>query len=415
MQAATDGKLNHNSDTGQASGLGPGSARSVQSQGTSANPAHVQTVPEWTRDLEYVFQTRTRAERERLQARALRMRKLADAALAMPRRGETRRSCAWPQQAESFELRVALAKSADWAEYRARAIAMPRADIVATCRKRWRTVACGCGWRELPVGCDATSLCAWCRKKHWRRWRHRITRSMDTHLTAARASWGVHRRGMRPGVYLVTFTGPHSGDIARDRERLGKAWRKLTKIASAEKWWSAYALTWEVAMSKKGDGLGHVHAHVACVSSWIPFDELLEAWRSVMPGARVLDVQAPNRKRNEAGCAASYLAKYVTKGVDPAEMTGQKAGELLVAFRGRRKVTTSAKFWTRATERACKKCKCTHRSVEAPCSLQDLSPGAVLRSMVQRRRWLGIQEAFPPWVMRDVRDPDTPSRPVSVH
>jgi hypothetical protein len=234
------------------------------------------------------------------------------------------------------------------------------------------------------VGCDAPQLCDWCRKKHWRKWRHRITRSMEIHVRAARASWNLHRRGMLPGVYLITLTGPHSGDLETDRKNLGAAWRRLTKSANAGKWWGAYALTWEATNGR--DGRGHMHAHVAVVSSWVPYEELHAAWSLAMPGARVLDVQAPKSARNQSGRAANYLAKYVTKGVDPSEMTGRKAGELLCAFRGKRKVTTSAHFWNHQRGH-CKVCKCQHRAVGAPSSLQEIAPGAVLRSMSERTRY----------------------------
>lgn len=94
----------------------------------------------------------------------------------------------------------------------------------------------------------------------------------------------------------------------------------------------------------------------------------------------------------------------MTKGVDPEEFTGAKAGELLVAFRNRRKVSTSKKFW-RDVKPKCDCCGRDYRSVEAPCSLQDINPGAVLRSWVVRRKWLGVQEAFPPWMRREVHPP----------
>jgi hypothetical protein len=204
---------------------------------------------------------------------------------------------------------------------------------------------------------------------------------MDIHLRAARASWRMHKTGMQPGVYLVTLTGPHSGDVAQDRAALGAAWRRLTKAASAGRWWGAYALTWEVTAGKSGTP--HVHAHVACVSSWIPYEELHEAWRRAMPGALVLDVQAPQRARNESGRAANYLAKYVTKGIEPGELTGQQAGSLLVAFHGRRKVTTSAHFWF-AKRRECPRCGKRHVNDGRPRSLAHVAPSAVLNAAAER-------------------------------
>jgi len=304
-------------------------------------------------------------------------------------------------------------RSAEWAEQRARALSMSRADVVASCDKRWRSVACGCSTVELKVGCDQPQLCGRCRKRHSAKWSKRITLGLDDALTRERKRYWqtprYRRRGRAPGVYLLTLTAPHTGDLEVDRIRMGKAVRKLLKYATAEGWWSTYALTWEATQGE--DGLGHMHAHMAVISSWIPYSAeqvltrdpnaltprrpgerrrkprgLHDVWRDAMPGALVLDVQAPRTNADDAASAAGYLAKYVTKGVDSAEMTGRKAGELLCAFRGRRKVTTSARFW-RHVEPGCECCGERWRSLGAPESLQELMPGAVLRSLSERTRY----------------------------
>lgn len=272
---------------------------------------------------------------------------------------------------------------ADYAGARAAAVAMSRADVVGACRGRWRTVGCGCGRKDVPVGCDQPTLCDWCRRRHWRRWRHRITRSLRTHVRAAIGTWGADgARGARPGIYLVTLTGPHSGDVVVDRERMGAAVRVLLKHAGAERWWRHYALVWECTPGK--DGRGHMHAHIAVVAAWVPYKELHVVWRAAMPGAAVLDVQSPGRNRNAAGNAANYLAKYVTKGVDPGEMTGAKAGELLVASYGRRRVTTSRHFWQREREPVCRDCNRKMYLHAAPLGLREHAPAAVLRAHAVR-------------------------------
>jgi hypothetical protein len=192
---------------------------------------------------------------------------------------------------------------------------------------------------------------------------------------------------MMPGVYLVTLTVPHSGSIIKDRETIASGWRKLTKIANARNWWGAYALTYEVTPGTEEDGFrGHVHVHLAAISSWIPYEELRDAWRE-FTGAEVIDVSAPRSGRCES--AADYLAKYVTKGVDPAVFTGQKAGELLVAMRGKRKVTTSVGFWrpTRDLETLCKVCGERHQALGAPPALVSVAPGAVLQAYAERIGW----------------------------
>jgi len=180
---------------------------------------------------------------------------------------------------------------------------------------------------------------------------------------------------------MITFTMPHSGDIARDRRVMGEAWRSLTKAAHAGRWWSTYALAWEVTPGTAGDG--HVHMHVAVISCWVPYRELRDAWERVMPGANKrssVDVQAPRRSSKPAQSAADYLSKYVTKGVDPAVFTAQKAGELLVAFRGLRKVSTSRYFWRPIRDREVRCTTCGERCVAlgAPPGLASVAPGVQL-------------------------------------
>jgi hypothetical protein len=305
--------------------------------------------------------------------------------------------------------RVELMKAVEWCESRARAMSMTRREVVATCRERWRTVACGCKRVELLVGCDQPMLCKWCRDRHWRRWRKRIARSMKAHLRTAVEQWvRSGRRGAKPGVYLITLTMPHSGDLVTDRRVMGEAWGAISKAASYggyyvgntrcdDKWWGHHAVTYEVTGGAKNDG--HLHAHAAVISQWVPYEELHAAWREACPGAKHLDIVDPatqakrsrahGRKVNGSSTAAEYLAKYVTKGVEPRELTGRKAGEMLVAFRGRRKVTTSRYFWRPLAGRTkhCEGCNECHRLVAAPEGLQTVAPSAVLASMAERSRW----------------------------
>jgi hypothetical protein len=366
------GNLHHSSDLGVKRARR--ATRSVQNLGTSAKLPGALGNPEWQADLEYVWRMRTHDALQRLHQRARRMRRASKAA--------ARETTPWAGQKA-----VALSRSSEWAEHRAQAMALPRADVVAACGTRWRSVRCKCGIFELKVGCDQVQLCDVCRKRHWRKWRKRIVRALDSHVRAARSRWhGTQRRGYMPGVYLITLTVPHQSSIAGSRDLLMRGWRSLTKRASAGKWWGAYALTIEVTPGTHGDG--HVHAHVAVVSSWVPYKELHEAWESIT-GAVVLDVSPPRRGSARSQDAAEYLAKYVTKGIDPAVFTGQKAGEMLVAFRGKRKVTTSKEFWRplRDVDRKCTKCGERSWSCGAPPALRRVAPGAVLRSMAERIGW----------------------------
>lgn len=378
---------------------------------THAPPVPPDASGEWQADLEYVWRSRLADACASLSKRARRYRRMARDPYRCPD--------------DAPRLRVVLLRAAEWAEHRARAIAMSRADVASSCGQRWRQVACGCGVRELQVGCDQPQLCLRCRKRHAQMWRRRIVAGMDAALRDERRAWFAtpahRRRGRKPGVYLITLTAPHSGDLVTDRERMGVAVRKLLKHATKYQWWRTYALTWEATAGD--DGLGHMHAHLAVISSWVPYrrkevatdedqlarwdDEspnarpvsprigrrrylsergLHDVWRDAMPGALVVDVSAPRTGADDALSAGVYLAKYVTKGVDASEFTGRKAGELLVAFRARRKVSTSADFWV-VPITACECCDQEWRSMGAPCSLQELMPGAVLRSMSERTRY----------------------------
>lgn len=371
--------------------------RRLESLGITANLPPELRNPEWMADLEYVWRMRTHDALQRLDERARRLRRASKEAgrLATIAYEEADASDDDDIRAVGTQhaiRRVELSRSSEWAEHRAQAMALPRAEVVGACGKRTRTIACGCGPREVKVGCDQVQLCPTCRKKHWRRWRRKITRCMDAHVRAARGRWHSEQRGrvarhgsMMPGVYLITFTVPHSGSIAEDREALAKGWRRLSKVATAQGWWGAYALAYEVTPGK--DGKGHVHIHLAAISSWIPYEELHVAWRAACPGSEILDVSAPRSTRRAN--AADYLAKYVTKGVEPTVFTGQKAGELLCAFRGKRKVTASRGFWTpeRERERRCKACGCEHRSLGDPPALRKVAPGAVLQAMAERIGW----------------------------
>lgn len=351
--------------------------------------------PEWAADMEHVWAVRVREDIERLEKRAKRLRRLAvhDGAGIVPTDGE----------------RVALLRSAEWCENRARSAALTRRDLVDTCGGRWRVTACACGPREVQVGCEQTTLCESCRKRHWKKWRRRLVRAMDPHLRAAVDLWSRRgRRGPRPGIYLLTLTAPHSGDLVTDRRTLGDAWRSISKRASyggyqlgerysERKWWGHHALVYEATSGTKHDG--HMHAHVACISQWVPYRELRDAWAGEIPGAVIVDCQSPidaqrkatarGRRTDAVSNAAQYLAKYVTKGVEPTELTGRKAGELLIAMRGRRKVTVSRGFWepTRDREHRCRTCGQMHVMKEAPISLQEHAPAAVFASLVARSRW----------------------------
>lgn len=349
-------------------------------------PAATAGPERWWADVEHMWRSGTRAEQRRLATRARRLSRRA----ANPRSTvELTDQRAYPGLAlvvgevAPAELRAAWSRSARWARDRSRAMAMARHDVLDACAQRFRTIRCDCGPRELPVGCGQVALCARCAKTYWRRWQKKIQGALELHTLGAQKRWRAtpagERAGMRPGIYLVTLTVPHDGGVAAQREALGRAWRGLTKIAHKYGWWSAYAATYEATPGS--DGRGHVHLHVSAISSWIPYRELHEHWRRLAPGAEVLDVQAPRADRT-ARTAANYLAKYVTKGVEASEFSGQLAGELLVVNRGKRRVTTSVDFWQLAPD-PCRLCGAWHRQTGVPLGLHTVAPAGVLRGLAE--------------------------------
>lgn len=187
-------------------------------------------------------------------------------------------------------------------------------------------------------------------------------------------------------MYMVTLTVRHTGSLEADRATLHAGWRALARVAGAERWWSAYALTYEITPGR--DGLGHVHAHAAVVAQWLPYDRIHEVWRAAT-GSAVINVSAPSRSK-KSSAAGAYLAKYVTKGVQLEEFTGQKAGEVLVATYGVRRVTTSRRFWSRDDgPRLCGVCGERHRCMGAPPALRTLQPAGWLRATAELRGvWL---------------------------
>lgn len=270
-------------------------------------------------------------------------------------------------------------RSSAWASTRARSLTMPRRDLLATCGRRHRAVRCGCGTASVPVGCGLTSLCESCGRRRWRRESKRVRESLTVHVAAARADWRQRRRGRVPDVYLLTLTARHTGDLLADRARMARAWDALRDVGRA--WWSAYVATWEATPGV--DGEGHCHLHVAAVSAWVPYDELRAAWsRALGEPARVH--VSPPRGRRASRNAASYVAKYVSKGVQLSEWTPEKAAELLASARGRRAVMTSRRFWQLRPAR-CRCCNRQHELVGMPEGLAALAPGAVLRAHVAAR------------------------------
>lgn len=314
---------------------------------------------EWWGDLETIWRIRRAPHIERLKRRACRL--WAEAA-AM--------DCPFS--------RAELSRRAAWAEGRAQSQAMSREHKISTCRRRWISFRCGCQTIERPVGCDSTTLCDWCRKRHMRRWRRRITKALGAQQRARHAAWRHQGkpRGREPLVYLITLTIGHSGDVDVDRGELWAAWRAWQKWMTAEVGGSFhYAATWEVTEGE--DGRGHVHCHIGAVLPWFDYAAAGEAWKKCSPRSSNAGIDFT---RSRAESASKYLSKYVTKGVQLGVLPGVMAGEVIASWYGRRKVSTSRHFWRPLLARGkacCRRCAREWLVHERPPPLSRVAPESV--------------------------------------
>lgn len=335
---------------GSASGVARASAPvALTRPGTTAQCA--ESLEEWWSDLEHVWRIRRAPEVQRLHGRA-------------------KRSDLAPRQR-------------NWARDRATSQAMTRTNRLRLCRKRWISFGCACQRIERPVGCDVTMLCDWCRRRHLRRWRRRITRGLDGAQRAAHAAWksAGRPRKREPAVYLITLSTSHSGDVARDRDDIWRGWRTwlrwLERTVGAR---VPYAAVWEVTAGR--DGKGHVHCHVAAVLPWFDWSAAQAVWQRACPSSSHADYQ-----RCRAAGAAKYLAKYATKGASLDAMSGALAGELLAAWYGRRRISCSRGFWRPLQARGaceCRRCGAAWNVVEVPHGIARDAPQEVLQALARR-------------------------------
>lgn len=266
-----------------------------------------------------------------------------------------------------------------YAAHRARAIALDPFDRMATCGRRSVTIACGCEhrWVRVPVGCGLRWLCPTCQERFYKRYRKRLKRSMKAAHLAARHDWTEAGRiaGKRRDWVLVTLTVRHSGNVATDRERIVRAWKRTRQWLWRRMGRFAYALVWEFTPGT--DGKGHVHAHVAALWPKFPWADLAAEWRCATDGESTR-INVKRATRGPAG-AAAYLAKYASKGVEVRESPPVLAARALSAFYGKRYVTASHGFW-KAKRTTCTTCLEPFWCAAGPASLAQIAPDAVWRS-----------------------------------
>ena len=207
----------------------------------------------------------------------------------------------------------------------------------------------GCGLVHRVVHrCRVAWACERCRKRYWRTWSHRLRNALATELAEAAYTWRRQGRPRKraPKLVLLTLTIRHSGDVELDRTRIAEAWPRWRAWLWRRVGAPPFARVWEFTDGK--DGKGHVHLHVATVWPWLDFSELHKAWSRATRGEGThVDVgtgkdKGKHRRPVSSKHAASYLAKYATKGSKSDDP------ELLCAWvrasTGRRRVTTSRRL-----------------------------------------------------------------------
>jgi len=266
------------------------------------------------------------------------------------------------------------ARHSEYANARARTIALPPRQRMAACELRWRTVQCECQRLAVKVGCGFP-LCERCHKRHLRRVRRRLIRACQMHTRARNGARG----NARWRWVLLTLTVRHTGNLAEDRERIVTGWRKLRQWLHRRLGQFPFALAWEVTTGD--DGKGHIHAHVAALWPWLDWSAVHEQWLRATDGASShISVESA---RKGAGGAASYLAKYATKGARWHELHPEIAAKFVAATYGKRKLYASERFY-RPRASCCQRCSAPWKSTETPKPLAAVAPGAVWASALRR-------------------------------
>jgi len=259
---------------------------------------------------------------------------------------------------------------------RARSLRMDPFERVETCGHRTRVVHCACRHVRVPVACGLPWLCSRCRQSFYRKWFRRLRRATRMHARAALATWraaGRPRRGQARWV-LLTLTTRHSGDLRADRRDIIQGWRKLRQWLWKRMGRFPFALVWEVTQGS--DGRGHLHAHVAALWRWIDFSEVRGEWCRANPNSTRISIESAKKG---AGGAASYLAKYTTKGVEVQELPPVLAANALAANYNQRLVTTSQRFY-KPRLKVCQHCNSPWQLEFPPLPLWKIAPFAVWRA-----------------------------------
>lgn len=226
-------------------------------------------------------------------------------------------------------------RETDWHRQRADALGLPVADRMRSCGHGSVEVASPQGEVvELPLGCGQ-HLCPTCEGKRLRKVGRRARLAIEAHDRRERRR---HRRAT-----LLTLTVRDTGDPVADRERIMAGWKRWRSWWRKRYGWSfAFMLVVELTAGSKGTG--HAHAHVcAWMPRWFDWRKAQAAWsRAVEDGN--LDIQ--QRQDNATSRQAlAYLTAYLNKALQLERLEPALAASWLVGTYGRRRVTTSWRFW----------------------------------------------------------------------
>jgi len=245
-----------------------------------------------------------------------------------------------------------------------------RADIaprIEACGGETLPIVCRCGPSGTRTECRQWWLCSTCRVKRSHILERDIRKGLHRALASEVEAWERDgARGIRPRIVLLTFTTTHEHGIMFQQRSIAEGWRKLYKRMHEEFGSCPYVGVWEVAMGPHGDGLGHVHLHVATVWGYRDYERVRELWDRACPESLYMHIVPHRRDRrpSTASSAACYLGKYLSKGVDSARFSPQQRADVSAAFYGQHSVVASQRFWDRPPK-ICGKCLERYRLLSA--------------------------------------------------
>ncbi len=193
----------------------------------------------------------------------------------------------------------------------------------------------------FPVGCGLGAWCEVCSHRRNKRTRRKLLEGIARAEREGRRAWarGPRLRGSEPRSSLLTLTIRTSGDAIADRETITLGWKRLRAwLAKRGLRGLPFVLAWEVTDGENGHG-AHVHAHAAVVWPWVSVRELAAAWVRATDGAA--EAQGLDLNPSSPAKAASYAAKYATKGCDASSVSRETWVAWVKASASRRSFTTS--------------------------------------------------------------------------